>query len=321
MERNRKICIYKYLWDRTDEEHPATINDILTYLKDLGIDTTRKTVTADMTELQDGGFDVICNKGRQNEYFIGNRHLEVPELKLLVDAVQAAKFISVKKTYKLVDKLSAIASPYQGDILKRRLYVSGKTKTNNEQIYYIVDMLHTAIINETALQFLYIEYTADKKQIYKHDGQVYQFSPYDLVWSNDSYYVFGWSESHGKVIKFRVDRMDKLRESDQPYHAKPDDYNIKEFCEKVFMMYDGTPVTVTLYCDSSLMKAILDRFGDDVVTHKIDFSHFTVEVEVSASPTFFAWVFTYVGKMKILSPPNVVQEYAERLRSALDTGI
>ena len=220
----------------------------------------------------------------------------------------------------MIDKLSSIASPYQGDILKRRLYVDGKTKTDNEKIYYIVDLLHNAIVDETAVEFQYYEYTADKTKVYKHDGQFYEFSPYDLVWSNDSYYVFGWSNSHGKVIKFRVDRMDKPNASVKPFHAKPNDYNIHEYCDKVFMMFDGKPSTVTLYCDNSLMKAIIDRFGTEVKTKKTNCSHFTAEVEVSASPTFFAWVFTYAGKMKILYPKEVVQEYETMLKSALGSG-
>ncbi|MDD4495459.1 MAG: WYL domain-containing protein [Eubacteriales bacterium] len=298
-----------------------TVYDIIKHLRSLGIETTRKTVCADMIELQEGGFDVICNKGRQNEYFIGSRHLEIPELKLLVDAVQTAKFISEKKTYELIDKLVSVSSPYQGNILRRRLYVNGKTKTDNEQVYYIVDLLHNAIIGEKAVKFQYFEYTADKKRIYKHNGQVYEFSPYDLVWSNDSYYVFGWSESHGKVIKFRIDRMDKLKESELIFHARPDDYDIKEYGKKVFLMYDGTPFTVTLCCDSSIMKAVVDRFGTDVKTNKVDFSHFTAEVEVSASPTFFSWVFTYAGKMKILAPAEVVQQYEHQLQAALKKGI
>ncbi|MDD4122227.1 MAG: WYL domain-containing protein, partial [Eubacteriales bacterium] len=132
MEKNRAIYIFKYLWDKTDEEHPVTISNILEHLQTVGVTSTRKTIAADMEALQESGFDIICNKSRQNQYFIGNRYLEVPEMKFLIDAVQAAKFISEKKTYELIEKLSSLASPYQSSTLKRNLYVDGKAKTNNE---------------------------------------------------------------------------------------------------------------------------------------------------------------------------------------------
>jgi predicted DNA-binding transcriptional regulator YafY len=317
MEKNRAIYIFKYLWDKTDEEHPVTISNILEHLQTVGVTSTRKTIAADMEALQESGFDIICNKSRQNQYFIGNRYLEVPEMKFLIDAVQAAKFISEKKTYELIEKVSSLASPYQSSTLKRNLYVDGKAKTNNECVYYIVDMLNNAINDKKAIRFSYYEYTPDKTRVFKHNGQIYEFSPYDLVWNNDCYYVFGWSESHGKVIKFRVDRMNTPMYSSKLFHDRPEDYDITDFCRQVFMMYDGKEQTVTLYCENSLMKTIIDRFGENVKTQKLDCGHFSAEVQVSASPTFYSWVFNYAGKMKITAPKEVAKEYSDRLKLAL----
>lgn len=140
---------------------------------------------------------------------------------------------------------------------------------------------------------------------------------YDLVWNNDSYYVFGWSESHGKVVKFRVDRMYKPEEAVFPYHPRPEDYDIEAYCNQVFMMYDGEPTHVTLRCDNAIMKAIIDRFGESVKTLPADEQHFLAEVDVSISPTFHSWVFTYGGKMQILSPESISKEYQKRLTDAL----
>lgn len=317
INKNRAIYVFKYLWDHTDEEHPATTKDIIKHLASLGISTTRKTVADDVSELQNGGFDIVVNRSRQNEYFIGSRHLEIPELKLIIDAVQAAKFISTKKSLDLINKISTLASPYQRDELKRNLFVDGKVKTSNEKVYYVVDTLCTAIQAKKAVTFKYIEYTAEKKKVYKHRGQVYIFSPYDMVWYSDAYYVLGFSESHGKVVKFRVDRMYNPTLSDKPYHAKPENYDISEFCRQVFSMYDGTPCTVELKCENSLMKSVIDRFGENVQTRPFDCTHFIATVEVSVSPTFFAWIFTYTGEIQIISPETVKQEYADRLKKAL----
>ena len=303
-EKNRPLIIFRYLWDHTDEEHPAIIKDILTYLEEQGVYTNRKTVAKDLADLQDSGFDVVCNKSRQNQYFIGNRGLELAELKTIVDAVQAAKFISHAKSKSLIERLSTLGSPYQADQLKRNLYVDGKVKTNNEAVYYTVDLLHHAIQNCKVVAFQYIEYTQKRKKVLKHDGQRYHFSPYDLVWNNDAYYVFGWSDGnhHDKVVKFRVDRITNLTETELVFHRKPKDYNISKFCKQVFSMYDGEECTVTLRCENSVMKDVVDRFGEGVKTTPLDDSSFIAEVEVSVSQTFFAWVFALAGKIKIIEP-------------------
>ena len=178
INKSRALYIFKYLWDHTDEEHPATTADIIQYLASIGISTTRKTVAEDVAELQNSGFDVICNRSRQNEFFIGSRHMELAELKMLVDAVQAAKFISPKKSKELIGKVTELASPYQSDTLKRSLFVDDKVKTSNESVYYAVDTLHEAIQKQKTVAFRYIEYTPQKKRAYKHGGQVYLLSPY-----------------------------------------------------------------------------------------------------------------------------------------------
>ena len=288
VNKNRALYIFKYLWDHTDEEHPATTADIIAYLASLGISTTRKTVAEDAAEL-----------------------------KLLVDAVQAARFISPKKSRELIEKVTGLTSPHQGESLRRSLFVDGKVKTGNEAVYYAVDILHTAIQQQKTVMFKYIEYTPQKKKRYKHGGRVYVLSPYDMVWNSDAYYVCGYSKSHGKVVTFRVDRMCRPELSESVFCPRPEGYDIGKYCRRVFSMYDGADCTVELKCENSLMDDIVDRFGEQVQTGRYDSSHFTARVQVSVSPTFYAWVFTYGGQIEILSPEPVRQEYAQRLQAAL----
>ena len=317
--RSRLLYIMKYLWEQTDENHPVTIADIMTYLDGMNIKTNRKTVSDDIEQLQESGFDIVCNKSRQNQFFIGARTLELPELKMLVDAVQAARFITLKKSKELIDSLSALTSTYQAKELNRKLYVDGRVKSANENIYYSIDLLHAAINCGNKVRFQYYENTAEKKRVLKHKGQVYVFSPYDLVWYNDSYYVFGYSEgnNHDKVIKFRVDRMHKPSVIKEKAIAQPQNYNIATYCKKVFSMFDGDDCTVELQCENSLMKTIIDRFGSKVQTRTADCGHFITTVEVSASATFYAWVFMFAGKIKILSPSEVKDKYQQMLQHAI----
>ena len=165
--KNRPLHILKYLWDHTDEEHPAIITDILAYLSECGIETNRKTIASDLVDLQESGFDVVCYRSRQNKYFIGSRSLELAELKMIVDAVQAAKFISESKSMALIEKVSSLASPYQAEQLKRQLYMEGKAKTTNKNTNYTVDLLQSAIQSQVVVEFQYIEYTPEKKKILK----------------------------------------------------------------------------------------------------------------------------------------------------------
>lgn len=175
-EKNRPLHILKYLWDHTDEEHPAIITDILAHLGECGIQTNRKTVASDLVDLQESGFDIVCYRSRQNKYFIGSRSLELAELKMIVDAVQAAKFISESKSVALIEKVSSLASPHQAEQLRRRLYVEGKAKTTNENVNYTVDLLQSAIQSQIAVEFQYIEYTPTKEKILKYDGYTYSRS-------------------------------------------------------------------------------------------------------------------------------------------------
>lgn len=167
------------------------------------------------------------------------------------------------------------------------------------------------------MEFQYIEYTADKEKVLKHDGAIYRLSPYALVWDNDKYYVFGWSERHGKIVKFRVDRMLHTKESFADFHRRPEDYDIEAFCKQVFLMYDGEQSTVQLLCENDMMGTIVDRFGDDVRTYRTDGQHFIAEVEVSVSSTFFSWLFAYDGAISIVSPQDILSKYKTKVSETL----
>lgn len=185
--------------------------------------------------------------------------------------------------------------------------------------YYAVDILHTAIQKRKTVTFQYTEYTPAKEKRLKHDGLTYVLSPYDMVWCNDDYYIFGFSESHGKVVTFRVDRMYRPMLSEDTYREPPPGYDVAEYCRQVFYMYDGQTTQVTLTCRNDLMDDIIDRFGEDVQVEPSDHEHVRVTVEVSVSPTFYAWVFTYGGGIRITAPETVREDYHAHLQAAMDS--
>jgi len=314
--KSRILYIKRFLEEQTDEVHPAATADIIAYLAGEGTPATRKTVAHDVAQLIDAGVDVICNRSRQNQYFIGDRHFEAPELKLLIDAVQASKFLTAKRSRSLIAKLLAFSSYHQSLVLTNSLYFDDEVKPKNENAYITADLLHTAITTKRRVHFMYFEYTPEKKKVYKHGQRVYEFSPWHFVWDSDKYYILGYSKHHGKAITFRVDRIAAPKLTEFPAVPAPEGFDLAIYIKSVFHMYDGSMLDVTLKCRNELMKTIIDRYGEDVHTEIADAEHFFAKVSVSASKTFYGWVFASDGAVRITAPAEAVEAYRDMLNRA-----
>lgn len=317
-EKNRLIYILKYLWENTDEEHYATTGQILDYLKEQGIYCDRKTIPSDIQKLSQLGIEIEHERSRESRYSLSTHIFSLPEIKLLIDAVESSKFITVKKSAELVDKLSQMTSVHQAKSLKRNVYISERVKPLNEQIYYLVDNINTAINEGKKISFKYFHYDQNRQEVANNDGKRYSFSPYYLLWNEDRYYAVGFSEKHQRITTFRVDRMKEVSILKSAAAPKPQDFHLPDFARQVFDMFDGTTETVSLLCDNDMMNYIVDKFGDEVKTSPIDSNHFQAEAEVSVSQTFFAWVFQFNGSIRLTAPETVVSRYKEMLKRALE---
>lgn len=316
----RILYLLRILEQYTDEEHPLTTKQLIDKLQDeYGISAHRTTLTKDIAALQEFGVDIVTVHSTQSKYFIGSRKFELPELKLLIDAVESSRFITAKKSESLIRKIHTLTSQWQVSKLKRNNYVVDRIKPDNEQIYYIVDTINDAINEGKQISFQYYDYSGLKKKVLKNKGEIYKLSPYKLIWSGDYYYVIGYSEKKGKVINFRVDRIATvptiLSENAIPV---PKDFDLENLTKEVFFMFSGDEVEVDLQCDNSLMKTMIDRFGEDVKTLAYDMTSFRLITEVSVSPTFFGWVFGFDGKVKILGPKNVKEQYYKMISEAMN---
>jgi predicted DNA-binding transcriptional regulator YafY len=302
---------------KTDEENSLTIKEITTLLNAEGFTATKKTIVGDIETLKAHGADIICDHGKPNKYYIASREYELAELMLLVDAVQAAKFITVKKSQEIIKKLSTHTSVHQADKLNRRLYVDKQVKSVNERVLYTVDLLHSAINDKLKITFQYWEYTAAKRKVHRNNGQTYFFSPYALVWNNDNYYVVGYSDNRKEVVNFRVDRIDNAEVIEEKAVPKPKGLKIENYYQSVFQMFSGSQETVALCCANKHMKSVIDRFGEKVKTAIADDEHFTAEVAVAVSNTFFGWVVGFGGEVEIIAPEKVVKQYHATLRKII----
>ena len=279
----RILYLLRILEQYTDEEHPLTTKQLIDKLQDeYGISAHRTTLTKDIAALQEFGVDIVTVHSTQSKYFIGSRKFELPELKLLIDAVESSRFITAKKSESLIRKIHTLTSQGQVSKLRRNNYVVDRIKPDNEQIYYIVDTINDAINEGKQISFQYYDYSGLKKKVLKNKGEIYKLSPYKLIWSGDYYYVIGYSEKKGKVINFRVDRIAAaptiLSENAIPV---PKDFDLENFTKEVFFMFSGDEVEVDLQCDNSLMKTMIDRFGENVKTLAYDMTSFRLITEVS----------------------------------------
>lgn len=309
--KRRLLVLLNFLYQQTDEEHQITSDNLIAYLSDQGVPANKKTLKNDLDLMVDAGLDIVTVASKPNRYFWGARTFEMPELKLLIDAVSSSRFITQKKSRELGRKLSELASVNQKKELRRHVYATNRIKSKNEFIYYTVDIINEAINKNRQISFQYTEYDGDKNKILRNNGEVYELSPYALFWNEDFYYVVGWSNKHGNVSVFRVDRLHKPAITDAKAIKQPDNFDLNDYSKQIFEMYDGEEVKVRLECRNDLMKYIIDRFGEDVETKRSGKDYFIATVEVALSPTFYGWVFQFGGKMRILSPKKAVSEIME----------
>ena len=316
--RVRLLRILQLLQD-TDEQHPISTAQIEAALRErFGIVTYRITIQKDVAALEAAGYDVVTIRTTQNKYYLASRAFELPELKLLIDAVESSKFITEKKSRALTEKLTTLASQSEAGQLRRNISIADRIKAGNEQIYYIMDALNDAINQRRKVRFLYFEYDGRKRRRLKNGGEPYVLSPYTLTWNGDFYYVVGFSDKHGKIATFRVDRIHEtpviLPDRTVP---KPRQYSIGDFAEKAFQLFDSEHAQVELLCENTMMNTVLDHFGDKVKPIEADKEHFSFSAEVSVSPTFFAWVFQFGGKIQIKGPQYVIDSYHELLSKSV----
>ena len=315
----RPFYVAKMLYEQTDEEHYLTIAQIINQLESkYEISTSRGTVGDDIKALQAFGVEIEVEQSTQNRYYLIGRRFDLPELKALIDAVESARFIPKEKSSVLVAKLSQLASPFEAPRLVRNVDVENRIKADNEKIYYIMEALNDAINDKKKVSFQYYTYNRNKERVAKHDGTVYVFSPYKMIWNGDYYYVVGYSEKHGSIGSFRIDRIVTTPQIlIEEQHEPPKDFDLNIYLNSMFRMYNGERKQVELICDNDLMDAVIDKFGKDVVVSEYDDNSFRVIATTSVGNVFYSWIFGFGGRVTISSPEDVREEYAEMVAAAI----
>ena len=311
---NQKFKLYRLaqiMLEKTDEEHYITMLEIMENLAEYDITADRKSIYTDLRDLSILGIEVEGEPiGNRYHYHVVNRTFELPELKLLVDAIQSSKFITEKKSNALIRKLEKMVSEYDAQKLQRQVYVSGRIKTMNESIYYTVDAIHNAISENKKIKFQYYQWNVKKEMELRHNGAWYHISPWGLSWDDENYYLVGYDSDAEKIKHYRVDKMLHIRLSEEKREGKEffNKLDMADYAKKSFGMFGGKEQTVKLLVKNSLAGVIIDRFGKNVILFLADKEYFTVNVDVHVSRQFLGWVFSLGDGIKIVGPDDVVEE-------------
>ena len=313
MVKARLLVLTKMFYELTDENHPMSTFDIIDYLADNGVPANTKTLRSDIALLKDMDIDIVTVPGRPNKYFWGARLFELPELKLLLDAVASSRFITKRKSKELSHKLTSLTGENQKKQLVRHMYTTGRVKPSNENIFYYIDLINNAIELKKKISFKIIEFDGRKRKVLRHDGEAYVISPYAMYWNDDFYYVVGW----GKMVANRIDRMDDPQILEERAVKKPKGFRVTDYSHKVFEMFDGEEERVKLECRNDLMKYVIDRFGMKFETEPATRDTTYCYVDVCLSPTFYGWIFGFKGEIAIIEPPKAAEELKDIARQII----
>lgn len=317
---NQKLKLYRLaqiMLENTDDNHYITMPEIMSALEAYEVTADRRTIYADLKDLEALGIEVEGEPvGGGYRYHVVERPFELPELKLLVDAIQSSKFITERKTNALIRKLEKLVSKYEAMKLQRQVYVSGRIKTMNESIYYTVDTIHNAISENRKIRFQYFQWNVKKEMELRHDGAYYHISPWGLSWDAENYYLIGYDSEAGKIKHYRVDKMLRLQMSDEKREGKEyfKKLDMADYAKKSFGMFGGREEKVKLLVENTLAGVIIDRFGKDIMLIPSDEEHFTVNVDVHVSTQFFGWIISLGERVKILGPDEVVAQMKEEIQ-------
>jgi len=319
-QKMKLLYLLDMLREHTDENHVLTTKEIIEKLAANGILAERKSIYDDIRTLQEYGYDILQADSRNGGgYWLGAREFELAELKLLVDAVQASRFITTRKSRELIRKLEHMVSRHDAGKLQRQVYVAGRIKTENESIYYSIDALHRAIQENVQIQFKYLEWTKTK-ELKPRKEESYLVSPWALIWREENYYLVAYDPQGQKMKHYRVDKMGAVTVTDLPREGRElaEQLDMAAYANRTFGMYGGSEEVVTMQFPDRLIGVVIDRFGKEADIIPAARGFFKCRSRIAVSNQFFGWLAGIGKEVVVLSPEGVRQQYRKYLKELLE---
>ncbi|MBQ2669199.1 MAG: WYL domain-containing transcriptional regulator [Clostridia bacterium] len=313
MQKRRILYVMQMLTEQTDEEHPISTAQIIKNLNLMGIEAERKSIYDDIETLQTFGLDILSRRSEPKGYYLASRDFELPELRLLVDAVQSSKFITEKKSNSLIGKIEKLAGSHYAKELHNQVVVANRIKTMNESIYYNVDKIQSAITSNIKIRFKYCEWTLDKELKPKKDGAFYTVSPWLLNWDDENYYLIAYSEDNEQIRHYRVDKMMNITLTKETRDGKESfaKIDVPSFSKRTFGMFAGEEKQLTIIFSNKLIGVVIDRFGKDVRLSRHDADSFAATVKVNISAQFYGWLAALGDGAKITEPKEEADNFIQ----------
>lgn len=319
-QKLKLLYIVRLLEEESSEDFPITTQRIIDYLSENGIASERKSIYDDMEKLRDFGYDILQNSSRKGGgYYLGTREFELAELKLLVDAVQSSRFITLKKSRELIAKLENKAGKHDANKLRRQVHVVGRVKTENERVYYSIDTIHRAIQENSQISFRYMDWNLQKKLVHR-DEKVRVVSPWTLLWQNENYYLAAYESEADKIKHYRVDKMGDVEvlPKQREGFGQFEKIDLSEYAKQTFGMFGGESEVVTLSFPNHLIGVAIDRFGKDVSIRGMGDGTFQLRAQIAVSNQFFGWLAGIGAEVRIIKPEAVRGKYHEYLKKILE---
>lgn len=315
----KTLLIYKYLEDFSDTEHSVSTTELISMLNEKGISAERKSIYADIKALNEIGCNILSVRSPKGGFFMADRRFDLAEVRLLIDAVSSAGFITPKKTAVLVEKLESLLSLNQAKTLKSQVYCSGENKCDNEEIYYIINGLDEAISAKKQVKFVYKRRNIDKEQKKSYTEKTFVVSPYALIWKEDHYYLVCNNKKYDNLINLRLDRMKKIEILEEPRRpvsevSEYDVFDSADYSAKMFNMFSGATDEVKLLCSLEIREEIMDRFGTKIPLKAYDIEHFETTINAAVSDGLVSWIMQYGTDIKVLEPKYLADMVAEKAK-------
>jgi len=323
MQKIKLLKLYELLRRDTDEDHPISRRELCRRLNEMGISSNVRTLSLDIQTLTDNGYEVMSfMRDKERFFYIPERELTLPEIKILIDALQAASFVTQKKTTELVEKVAALGGSHKAELIKKNMICFNTRKHSNESVLYTVDGIEDAIIRRKKITFHYFHLNekAEREYVTTPTGKRKRYSvePVALVYNEDNYYLMAYNSKYpGRTASYRIDRIDRLEvveESTLSDEALAMIDSVTAFTGQAFKMFSGEEKTVTLQFDRLLIDPVFDKFGESTPMSTVDETTCEATVQVQVSPTFYGWLAQFGGKMQVISPENVVDKYNDHIR-------
>ena len=308
----------------SDEDHPLSAPELCAMLSDYGITAERKSIYNDISTLEEYGLDVIKSSDGKKGYFIGEREFQIPEIRLLLDAVRSAKFISPDKTKELSKKIQHGLSTYQRQELYDQVYYDDSQKEQNDKIYFVIDALSRAVHEKKKVSIHYRRRVIETSEKPKNEDRLYKLTPYALIWRDDHYYLIANNEKYDNLMHLRIDRITSaniLSENGRPVSEVSDyvdKFDVVDYTNRVFNMFSGESARIEIKCSNDKWEVVRDRFGFDVLVIDRDDETFTISIVAAKSEGLILWLMQFGKDMVVLSPTDFRDEMKSRINGALE---